>query len=439
MRELPEGWVTTRLDDLVVVLDSFRVPVRATDRAERTAGKSPEQLYPYYGATGLAGAIDGFIFDEPLVLVGEDGVPFLDPFRPKAYLVDGPCWVNNHAHALRVVDKLADRRIVNQFLNAFDYTGYVTGSTRLKLTQEALRSIPFPLPPLPEQKRIADKLDSLFARVDACRERLDRIPAILKRFRQAVLEAATSGRLTEEWREEGSEWRMTKLWQIAQIGTGSTPLRSNPNFFAQNGTPWVTSAATSTALVEHAEKFVTPAAIKAHRLRMYPPGTLLIAMYGEGKTRGQVSELAIAATVNQACAAVSVDPARADKRFVKLALQAAYLRIRGRAEGGAQPNLSLGKVREIDVGLPSMAEQHEIVHRVEELFAITTTMEQRFQAAQKQAEALTPALLSKAFRGELVPQDPDDEPASVLLERIRAQRNGREVKPRRGRRARARE
>ena len=201
MNELPPGWTEAPLEALVEILDTARVPVNAKERDQRIAGKLPQALFPYYGATGQVGEIDNFIFDEPLILLGEDGVPFLDRLRHKAYMVDGRCWVNNHAHVLRAIDAAADRRYLAGFLNVFDYNGFVTGSTRLKLTQAAMRSIPVPLAPLREQKRIADKVEVLLARVDACRERLDRVPAILKHFRRAVLAAATSGELTRAWRE----------------------------------------------------------------------------------------------------------------------------------------------------------------------------------------------------------------------------------------------
>jgi len=361
---------------------------------------------------------------------------------------------------------------------------YVTsvshGLNMPRLGTEAGKQAPFVLAPLNEQKRIADKLDAVLARVDACRDRLDRIPAILKRFRQSVLAAATSGKLTEDWRtervgwaDEGSPtneaeeprwasqaqpnlraardsaqlryavtvdeadgWTSTDVQTVAQVGTGSTPLRSNQAFFSATGTPWVTSAATAKPIVLAADEFVTDAAIVAHRLKKFPAGTLLVAMYGEGKTRGQVSELGIEATISQACAAVVVDEKRAQKEFVKLALQANYLEMRGLAEGGNQPNLNLSKIKEFPLRLPSRDEQTEIVRRVESLFAYADRLEARYAAARAQVGKLAPAMLAKAFRGELVPQDPNDEPASVLLARIRAQCGEQAAnKPKRGRKA----
>lgn len=104
------------------------------------------------------------------------------------------------------------------------------------------------------------------------------------------------------------------------------------------GPPWITSAATSHEMVNVAAEYVTQAAITAHRLKVYPVGTLLVAMYGEGKTRGQVTELGIPATINQACAAVVVDESKMLKAFVKLALQANYMEMCVLDEGGNQPN-----------------------------------------------------------------------------------------------------
>lgn len=292
------------------------------------------------------------------------------------------------------------------------------------LKRDHFQSIALPLAPEPEQRRIADKLDTELARVDSVNDRLARVAPLLKRFRQSVLAAAVSGKLTEEWRDERglAAWGATTVAGVAAVGTGSTPLRSNAEFFSSAGTPWVTSAATGQEVVRSATEFVTDAAIAAHRLRRYPVGTLLVAMYGEGKTRGQVTELGIEATINQACAAIVVDESKISRTFVKLALQANYFSMRELAEGGNQPNLNLAKVKSFPIPLPSPEEQTEISLRVLALLGYADRLEARLQAAQAATERLTPALLAKAFRGELVPQDPNDEPASELLKRLAAQR-----------------
>ncbi len=302
------------------------------------------------------------------------------------------------------------------------------------LNQKKIKAFTLPLPPLAEQTRIAQKLDELLAQVDTLKARIDGIPALLKRFRQSILAAAVSGRLTEEWRLNASAWSDTTIGQVCSVATGKTPKRDIPGYWENGDIPWLTSALTGSNFCSEAEQFVTAFAVKDCALKVFQPGTLLMAMYGEGKTRGQVTELKIAATCNQACAALVVDESLARKAFVKIRLQENYEEIRKQAVGGAQPNLNLNKVREITIRLPSLPEQTEIVRRVEQLFAFADQLEAKVASAKSRIDHLTQSILAKAFRGELVPQDPNDEPASVLLERINAQRAAA-PKAKRGRKA----
>jgi len=318
-----------------------------------------------------------------------------------------------------------DERYLLAWLSTEDFrrraTVAMTGSVGLKrVPKDVFLSEEISLAPEAEQLRIADKLDTILTRVDALNDRLAHITPLIKRFRQSVLAAATSGRLTEDWRgiKLPVAWESAEIQDVAQVGTGSTPLRSNSEFFASFGTPWITSSATSEEIVKLADEYVTDAAIAAHRLKIYPIGTLLVAMYGEGKTRGQVTELGIHAAINQACAAIAVDETKISKKFVKLTLQANYMEMRVLAEGGNQPNLNLSKIKSFGISVPPHEEQTEIVRRVEILLAYADRLEAHLQTVRTAADRLTPALLAKAFRGELVPQDPDDEPATELLRRL---------------------
>jgi type I restriction enzyme S subunit len=129
MSDLPQGWEWATLGELVDVLDHQRVPVSAREREKRRGN------VPYYGATGQVGWIDQKLFDEDLVLLGEDGVQFFDGSKRKAYAVSGPSWVNNHAHVMRGQSGVEQRYILH-YLNHFDYSGYATGTTRLKLRKQ---------------------------------------------------------------------------------------------------------------------------------------------------------------------------------------------------------------------------------------------------------------------------------------------------------------
>lgn len=194
--DLPRGWRWTTLEHVVELHDDLREPVNADARADR---RGP---YPYYGATGQVGWIDDFRMDGEYVLLGEDGAPFFDQAKPKAYIVTGKCWVNNHAHVLRGMPGRLTNRFLLYALNGVDYHGFANGTTRLKLTQAAMKRIPLHVPPVPMQEAIAAKLDELFTDLDAGVAALQRARANLKRYRAAVLKAAVEGRLTAEWRNE---------------------------------------------------------------------------------------------------------------------------------------------------------------------------------------------------------------------------------------------
>jgi len=149
-------------------------------------------------------------------------------------------------------------------------------------------------------------------------------------------------------------------------------------------------------------EIVTQKAVDDCKLKLFKAGTLLVAMYGEGKTRGQVTELTFDATINQACAAIIVDENKIEKAYLKIRLLENYAAIRQLAEGGNQPNLNLSKVRSISILVPSRKEQIKIVKKVETLFAIADKMEANLANAQKRVDNLTQSILAKAFRGELL-------------------------------------
>ncbi|NSY35956.1 restriction endonuclease subunit S [Pseudoalteromonas sp. JC28] len=295
-----------------------------------------------------------------------------------------------------------------------------TGTTFKELSGKVAKTLPFPLAPVEEQKRIVEKLDDVLAQVDAIKGRLDSIPAIIKRFRQSVLANAVSGKLTEEWRgtSELRDWQSLAVGDVASVATGKTPKRTIEEYWDSADIPWLTSSATGSPLCNESEQFVSNFAVKDCKLKLFPSGTLLLAMYGEGKTRGQVTELTIDATCNQACAAITVNNNIALTSYVKLRLQENYEETRKAAVGGNQPNLNLNKVREITIYLPSLEEQTEIVRLVDEYFALADTIEAQVNKARARVDKLTQSILAKAFRGELVPQDDNDEPAEKLLERI---------------------
>ncbi|HCS77689.1 MAG TPA: hypothetical protein DIW05_08385 [Syntrophaceae bacterium] len=152
------------LPECVDVHDYLRQPISQTERNKRVGS------YPYFGATGQVGWIDDFRQDGVYVLLGEDGAPFLDPNKTKAYLVKGKCWVNNHAHVLKGKEGICDDEYLCYVLNWVDYSDAVTGSTRLKLPQSTMNRLLIPAPPITEQRRIAARLKAQLAEVEKVRQ-----------------------------------------------------------------------------------------------------------------------------------------------------------------------------------------------------------------------------------------------------------------------------
>ena len=217
--------------------------------------------------------------------------------------------------------------------------------------------------------------------------------------------------------EVPSSWVWCRLDDIAFIGTGATPSTSNKSYYDKGNIAWISSGATNQPFINEASNFITEKALSETNCKIYPIGTLIVAMYGEGKTRGQVSELSIEAATNQACAAIKPYVLEI-KSYIKLYLESNYLYLRKIAEGGNQPNLSVGKISAYTIPLPPLVEQRRIVSEIEHWFSLINIIEgnkEDLQASIKQAKS---KIFDLAIHGKLVPQDPNDEPASELLRRI---------------------
>jgi type I restriction enzyme S subunit len=178
-REIAEATHPTKpLGEVAAFLDHKRRPVKQSERKEGP--------FPYYGANGLQGTIDSFIFDEPLILLAEDGGHFDNPDRGIAYEISGKTWVNNHAHVLKPQNGDLDLTYLRRVLESYDVRPFINGSTRSKLTKAQAERIPIPLPPLDEQRRIAAILD----KADALRRMRKRALDLLENAKNSFVELA---------------------------------------------------------------------------------------------------------------------------------------------------------------------------------------------------------------------------------------------------------
>ena len=186
--EIPEGWACSKVKFAFVNRDSQRVPIESSLRKQSDGG-----LYPYYGASGVVDYIDEYIFDEPLLLIGEDGANLRLRNLPIVYLAEGKYWVNNHAHILQP-DACILLKYAAFLLELADLENFLTGTTMPKLTQENLGNIPVVLPSLGEQKQIVDYLDTKTAEIDALIADKEKQVELLKVYRKSLISEAVTGK-----------------------------------------------------------------------------------------------------------------------------------------------------------------------------------------------------------------------------------------------------
>jgi type I restriction enzyme S subunit len=216
---------------------------------------------------------------------------------------------------------------------------------------------------------------------------------------------------------------MTTIENISNVGTGLTPLRSNKKFYDSGSIPWIKSTSLNKSIVNTAEEFLTEYAIEKTGIRIFPPNTLLIAMLGDGKTRGRVSELNIPATINQACAAIVINERFPTvRKYVKLFLQKQYDDIRKLSAGGVQSNLNLTLIKNIKIPLPPLSEQEIIVKYADKQISFINKIEFSINEQLMKLKILKKSILKNAFEGKLVSQDTNDEPAEILLEKIKREK-----------------
>ena len=253
-------WRTAKLGDVCEVLDKLRKPIT---KKNRVSGE-----YPYYGATGIVDWVADHIFDEKLVLVGEDGAKWRVGDRT-AFIAEGKYWVNNHVHVLRPIEEIVTHEWLAYYLTSIDLLPWVHGLTVPKLNQARLRSIPIPLPPLDEQRRIVGILNRA-AKIERLRVRAQKlmgefIPALfVKMFGDPV--------------ENPKGWEVAALGEVCAIVGGGTPRRNNPAYFG-GAIPWATPTdvtSLKSLTIEATKETLTEAGLQESSARLVPAGTVLL-------------------------------------------------------------------------------------------------------------------------------------------------------------------
>ncbi len=370
-----------RLGSVVEFLDSFRRPVT---ESERRAGD-----YPYYGANGLQGTIDGFLFDEPLVLLAEDGGHFGAPERGIAYRISGKTWVNNHAHVLRPKASI-DLRYLCRVLENYDVTPWVTGTTRGKLTQAGASQIEIPVPPLSMQQRIADILD----RADALRAK--------RRAALAQLDTLTQAIFLETFGDPATNPQKFPVTVLAELVRANDTINYGvvqPGDDVDGGVPLVRVGDLHEGRVRHSVlKRIDPSIEGAYRRSRLRGDEILLSCVGSIGIVATADESARGFNIARAVARIPI-AASIQRAFVATYLRTESIQRYFVAElrTVSQPTLNIKQISETRVFIPPMDLQDKFVASISS-FGRLKELHCRSLAA---LDALFASLQHRAFLGEL--------------------------------------
>lgn len=419
--EVPENWVWVRLiGNVNSCLDGYRKPINSSERAQRVGN------VPYYGATGQVGWIDDYLTNEHLVLLGEDGAPFLDLLKDKAYIIFGEAWVNKHAHILKSYFGEIGNVFLMHYLNMVDYKDYVKGTTRLKLTQGSMQLMPFPLPPLSEQQRIVERIEELFAKLDEAKERLQEVVDSFAVRKAAILHKAFTGELTKQWRLENGvsdeSWEEKKGEEFFEYVTSGS--RGWAKYYSDKGSIFVRMGNLNHGTIEldfsDIQYVELPDQVEGQRSKLQK-NDILISITADVGMIGLVRE-DMDAYINQHVAlARPKDNLYAEFLAWYFVSDVGLKQMQNKQRGATKIGLGLQDIRNIILKIPTLPEQHEIVRFIDDLLARERSAQQATEQALASIDLMKKSILARAFRGELGTNKASEASALELLRQVLAE------------------
>jgi len=467
--DLPEGWDLPRISHLIEI--NYGKGLKEADR----------KLGPVsvYGSNGIVGSHNTALTKGPSIIIGRKGSVGAVHYSPTAcWPIDTTYYVDKF-NGLNPMFLMYALRLLN--LADLDTSTAIPGLNRNDVYSEEI-----PLPPINEQKRIVAKVEELLARVNATKDRLTKVSLILKRFRQAVLAAACSGRLTTDWRDDNRKenvedlilkilnrrraqleirkkdglrarykeplkpvyklafeitdtWCLASVDQLTLLVTKGTSPKWQGFDYSDRGIPFIRSQNVLWGNLDLTDMaYLPPIFNDSHKNSIIHEGDVLLNLVGASVGRSSIATEAIeGANCNQAVAIIRLVPEGMINKFLMYYFLSPHAQehIHESKADVARANFNLDDIRPMVVPVPPLAEQHEIVRRVESIFKLADAVEKRVVAATVRSDKLTQSILAKTFLGELLPTEAElarrdgrsYESASELLARIKSERESKDV------------
>lgn len=384
MKSKKEGifWQRKKLGDVCDILDNKRKPIT---KRNRTSGE-----YPYYGATGILDYIGDYIFDEKLILIGEDGAKW-ELGEYTAFIADGKYWVNNHAHVIRSHRNIVLDNWIVYYFYVTDLTKYTTGLTVPKLNQGNLRDIEIPLPPLSEQKRIVKILDEVFEGVGKAKENAEKNLRNARELFESYLQSV--------FVDSGKDWLKGTLKEISiEFGRGKSKHRPRNDKKLYGGKyPFI-----QTGDIRNCDHYITKYSqtyneIGLAQSKLWPKGTVCITIAANIAETGILN---FDACFPDSVIGLVVNSKKANSDFVEYLLRFFKARIQARGKGSAQANINMATFEHERFPFPPLSEQKAIVARLDALSAETKKLEGIYRQKLTDLEELKKSVLKSAFAGK---------------------------------------
>ena len=341
-----QDWTYKKLGEVAKISSGKSIPANEIEECFY------DGLYPCYGGNGIRGYVNRYSHDGFFPIIGRVGA-----LCGNVHLSNGKFYATEHALVVSLKTEI-NPQYTEYSLKSLNLRRFAKGVAQPVLSASTISEIPIPVPPLAEQERIVAELDLLSGIIEKKKEQLKAYDQLA----QSIFYTMFGDPI-----DNPKGWETKKLGDISSIGTGATPSREKEELYYGGDISWVKTTEVHNCDITKTEETITQMAIEQTNCRIYPPDTLLMAMYGQGKTRGQIAKLRIHAATNQACAAISLNFNICNLDYIYELLRINYDYIRAMAQGGNQANLNMKLVASIPIILPPLSLQQEFAEKVESI------------------------------------------------------------------------
>ena len=393
--DIPDNWQWSRLGDIVINKDAERKPVSKVER------EGLKKEYDYYGASGVIDKIDGYLFSEELLLIGEDGANLINRSTPIAFIAKGKYWVNNHAHVLQMT-KGINIEYLCYYVNAISLSHYVTGTAQPKMNQQKMNSILVSIPPLREQERIVERLKSIFPEISKLQKDELKLALLQKSFpkkmKDSLLQAAIQGKLTEQLKSDGNACDL-----VAEIQKEKEQLIKECKVKKEKSLPDITGNEVTFDIpanwcwvrVNKLTLSISAGGDKPKDFLENKTDTHMVPVIANGIQNEGIIGYTQKATITEPCITISgrgtigfscvrTEPfmpivrllvLNVSNKVIKKYIQFVFTLLLEKGVGTSIPQLTVPMLEPKLIPLPPLAEQQRIVERLEQLLPLCDTLE----------------------------------------------------------------